>query len=577
MLQLCASRQCSSYLSLAAAAPVVTACAVSVRSMSSSILSNRHSNSDARLGAVQQPHYQRSGSSVRSFTLPAATATDAASAPSSAAGAAAGGAATAAAPLYSPLSVTGSVTPTPATADALSRWAQYKQTPISIARFAEFGRQRDVETAVRSVAFLRNELPVRLAHMTKEIESLPEKLLGQQSVGRVHGWYIKSFEDLLNFPIEESIATASNKADAEHYVKSFTEVIRNIHRRHAPVVTTMAQGILALKEAYGSDAYDRNIQYFLDRFYMSRIGIRMLIAQHCEVFGDDPALNPPRKGWVGVIDEKCNVRQIADDAAQNARFLCDQHYFASPEVEVINPRASRASSAAGGPVSVAEDVCFPYVPSHLYHMLFELLKNSMRAVVEHHGPDATTLPKVRVRIMKGEEDLTIKISDEGGGIPRSGMPHLFTYFYTTASPPELEANSSADMNHAPLAGFGYGLPLSRLYARYFGGDLHLISMEGHGTDAYIYLKVAAHEAGEVLPSYSGQPMRHKPRPSGTSPSSSHVAAAMNAPGSSFGNPDWMQSQIMRSLYTSAKNRGHAPKMPWMYMDHIYGGGASTGR
>jgi STE24 endopeptidase len=32
-----------------------------------------------------------------------------------------------------------------------------------------------------------------------------------------------------------------------------------------------------------------------------------------------------------------------------------------------------------------------------------------------------------------------------------------------------------------------GLPLSRLYARYFGGDLNLMSMEGHGTDAFLHL------------------------------------------------------------------------------------------
>lgn len=34
----------------------------------------------------------------------------------------------------------------------------------------------------------------------------------------------------------------------------------------------------------------------------------------------------------------------------------------------------------------------------------------------------------------------------------------------------------------PLAGFGLGLPLSRVYARYFGGDVLLKSMEGFGMD-----------------------------------------------------------------------------------------------
>ncbi len=28
-----------------------------------------------------------------------------------------------------------------------------------------------------------------------------------------------------------------------------------------------------------------------------------------------------------------------------------------------------------------------------------------------------------------------------------------------------------------MAGFGFGLPISRLYAQYFGGDLQLVSMQ----------------------------------------------------------------------------------------------------
>ena len=59
----------------------------------------------------------------------------------------------------------------------------------------------------------------------------------------------------------------------------------------------------------------------------------------------------------------------------------------------------------------------------------------------------------------------------------------------------------------PMHGLGYGLPLSRLYARwavvykfspslsptftsrYFMGDIKLASVDGFGTDTYIYLQV----------------------------------------------------------------------------------------
>jgi pyruvate dehydrogenase kinase 2/3/4 len=50
-----------------------------------------------------------------------------------------------------------------------------------------------------------------------------------------------------------------------------------------------------------------------------------------------------------------------------------------------------------------------YVPSHLYHMLFELFKNSMRAVIEHHGSNAEHHPPIEVTVVRGREDICVKV------------------------------------------------------------------------------------------------------------------------------------------------------------------------
>ena len=79
----------------------------------------------------------------------------------------------------------------------------------------------------------------------------------------------------------------------------------------------------------------------------------------------------------------------------------------------------------------------------------------------------------------------LQISDEGGGIPRSGLAKIFTYVYSTAKNP-LDEDYCGVSNGVTMAGYGYGLPISRLYARYFGGDLQIISMEGYGKSKSLF-------------------------------------------------------------------------------------------
>lgn len=134
----------------------------------------------------------------------------------------------------------------------------------------------------------------------------------------------------------------------------------------------------------GPNTVDPEIQAFLDRFYLSRIGIRMLIGQHI-------ALQKPliSSEYVGIICTRTNVCEIAQDAIDNARFICEEHYglFKAPEVKLYCPKTLE----------------FMYVPSHLHHMLFELLKNSLRAVVETHGEDCDQFPGIKIVVAEGKE------------------------------------------------------------------------------------------------------------------------------------------------------------------------------
>lgn len=79
-------------------------------------------------------------------------------------------------------------------------------------------------------------------------------------------------------------------------------------------------------------------------------------------------------------------------------------------------------------------------------MLFELFKNSMRAVMETHQ-ESGNIPPVEVTIVAGKEDICVKLSDRGGGIPRSVADQLFKYMYSTAPHP-----SKSNIHTVPLAG-----------------------------------------------------------------------------------------------------------------------------
>merc|ERR1711939_901453 len=218
----------------------------------------------------------------------------------------------------------------------IQHYASFPQTGVSLRQMVMFGQNPSQGTLLRASEFLAEELPIRLAHRVKDLDELPLGLHDMPSIKKVKRWYAESFEELVNFPrpelppnLTEALLRASQESESipepkpnpslpEHmkprtnqlkskqgrqkmplhryysnpdetivwppevhdYNDKFTRVLSNIKRRHDPVVTTVAQGILEFKRDRQSPHIDRSIQTFLDRFYMSRIGIRVLIGQH---------------------------------------------------------------------------------------------------------------------------------------------------------------------------------------------------------------------------------------------------------------------------------------------------------
>mmetsp|Transcript_11990 Transcript_11990/g.13958 ORF Transcript_11990/g.13958 Transcript_11990/m.13958 type:complete len:474 (-) Transcript_11990:96-1517(-) len=351
-------------------------------------------------------------------------------------------------------------------------------TGVSLQQLLQFGSNPTEMTLLRASVFLHHELPIRLAKKALELENLPYGLSNMPSIKEVRRWYVTSFKEITEFPRPDSFSSE----------RKFTNLVKEIYERHSGVLWTMAKGIYELKSSFlKSEHAGRNsstdfalekvfpeVQAFLDNFFLSRVGIRVLIGQHI-------ALHENIDGWVGLICVRTSPSEIARNAVKAASQACLIRYGRVPNVIITGDL----------------DRDFPYIPAHLHHILFELLKNSMRAVVEHHGLEKEEeYPEIKIVIIDREEneDVCIKVMDEGGGIPRADLQKVWSYMYTTAVQDAKEVFDSLESGrdfaayNLPLAGMGYGLPVSRVFARYLGGDINIVSMEGFGTDAYVYMR-----------------------------------------------------------------------------------------
>ncbi len=312
-------------------------------------------------------------------------------------------------------------------------------TPLNINIMNSY-RQTCSENKILDIAkFMHKEVPIRLSKCYFELSVLPKEL--HHHINNIFNQYERSFEDITSFPIPNTYNDCSE----------LSNVLMDIKERHNNIKMALGMGIKYWNTYNQKKSYDVNNT--LDRFYMLHIGLRTIINQYIGIECNNE----------GIITE-CYPKDIIKSASNNALNICMHTYGDAPNIRI-----------RGG-----DNIKIMYVPSHLYYIAFELCKNSLRATMEFSELKEIYPKDINIFIYEGGEDLIIRISDKGGGFPRKDIKNVFLYSYTTIK-------HQLSYHQPIIAGFGYGLPLSRLYARYFNGDLIVTPYDGIGTDNIVYI------------------------------------------------------------------------------------------
>ncbi|KAF1945535.1 alpha-ketoacid dehydrogenase kinase [Clathrospora elynae] len=403
------------------------------------------------------------------------------------------------------------VAPTWRPSSALDEWVLRESRPISLRQLTFFGRTLTESRLIDSANYCRLELPTRLAHRLRDIQTLPYVVVANPHLAHVYESYLRAFERFRRVPEIRSLE------DNEKYCKVLEETLTE----HATVIPRLAIGVLEVRGLMKAEETDK----FMTTMLRSRISRRVIAEQHLaltETFNSPwhfpQAQNPAHdQEAVGEIFLRCNAKEIVEDCGKTMQELIKRAYGSNvdiPEIKVYGHL----------------DATFPYILSHLEYIIGELLRNSIQAVIEQRKSKDAGLPPIEVLICETAQHVIIRISDQGGGISNEVLPYLWSFskgprrekrLQNLARVPKLlgtlqelqvpgdesaaqlqqrmdrrSKHGDSGMHHGSLSSLtgrapdlrlGIGLPMSRLYSEYWAGSLEIHSLEGYGVDAFLQI------------------------------------------------------------------------------------------
>jgi pyruvate dehydrogenase kinase 2/3/4 len=341
--------------------------------------------------------------------------------------------------------------------------------------------------------YIYNEVPIRLAQRVKDLNELPYGLSKNHSVNKVREWYLQSFMDIVEHPVPVVID--------EMY--KFKEVIEKIHDRHASTLTTMSRGIYELKkEGLINDINSPTIQTFLNRFYTNRTELRILLEQYLSFFVEPGKTNCYNKNRglsytnenneFGTINLECNLVDIINKSIHDVQYICNKNLLDVDTMNIITTNINNVNIHQG---KCSKVITLPSLEPYLYFIFFEIIKNSVKAVIEKKDVMSERKiyePSIKISINTiSSTDIIIKIDDNGIGIKNDDIHKIWYYSFSTSPIDMAKIIEENDFNITPLSGFGYGLPIADIYMNFLNNSTNNIKINSiykEGTSVIIFLK-----------------------------------------------------------------------------------------
>ncbi len=272
------------------------------------------------------------------------------------------------------------------------------------------------------------------------------------------------------------------------------------------------------------------VQDLFSRFYTGRIGIRLLIDTHLALrrdvlgdtlssaahsssfkYGDSPLSHADyqRNVWERVRQGE-SKEQLARKYYSVLHARCRILPLVALAVDDAKAATARLILGTCGNRVVEEmkvnfegdlEIVLPMIPEHLYMITSEIIANALRVTAQWHtrtlGPHSTCLPPVTVTFSRGPDQFYLKISDRGGGVAFDDIEKIWKFSYSGTSLPPTRAVSTDSVSTKTRVS-QQGLSLSRLYARYWGGDITMVSMENWGCDFLLRIPLVAHPGVQLI-------------------------------------------------------------------------------